>query len=130
MSIPKYPGPRKLLRSPDSPGNGKRHVLPMKLELAVESPQFWPMAANTLGFPLQSVKVPVFGLGPLRTALPVNSQLVGKSKPLPTLKGKPLVHLASPDHAQPPKTASSAIPIGAKFPAAPNRQFVYPAGVE
>src|ERR1700676_3074544 len=65
------------------------------------------MAANTLGSPLQSLNVPVFGLAPLRTAKPFNSQFVAKSKPFWTLKGKPLVHFASPDNDQPPRAASN-----------------------
>src|ERR1700687_2135231 len=108
MSIPKYPGPRRLLRLPDSPGNGNLQLLLTKFALADESPQFWPIPANTLGSPLQSENAPVFGLAPFSTAFPVNSQFVGKSKPLPTLKGKPLVHLASPDPDQPPRVASNA----------------------
>src|SRR5713101_4994111 len=82
----------------------------MKSEAVVDPPwpQFWPVKAKALMSPAQSVKAPVFGVGPVKTALPVSSQLVGKSKPFPTVNGNPLVHRASPDTAQPPATASRA----------------------
>src|SRR5260370_5373336 len=110
ISIPKYPCPRKLFRCPDSPGNGKRQLLLMKSEAVVDAPplQFWPVKANALMSPAQSVNAPVFGVGPVKTALPVSSQLVGKSKPLPTADVNPLVHRASPDTDQPPTATSIA----------------------
>src|ERR1051325_1365389 len=111
-SMPKYPGPRRLLRSPASPGNGKRQVPSFPVWPRMNVPGSIPVPhfneAKIFGSPSQSVKTPVLGLAPCRTPKPFNSQLVGKSKPFCTMKGRPLDQRARPENAQPPAIASTA----------------------
>ncbi len=62
---------------------------------------------KTLGLPLESIKTPVFGFGPMRKDEPSSSKLVAHPAPAETVNGKPLVQRPRPLNPQPPKTEST-----------------------
>ena len=62
---------------------------------------FW----KTLGMPLESMKTPVFGFGPISIEVPSSSKLVDQPSPAETEKGNPLVQRPRPLNPHPPNTA-------------------------
>src|SRR6266850_8426912 len=97
MSQPKTPGPRRLLRTPDSPAYVKR-----------KSPMALPGSPNRLTVPSPFLCTPVAGKAPSGTALPPSCQLVDQVAPLKTPTGKPVVQRYIPEICQPPSNASAA----------------------
>src|ERR1700693_6319992 len=82
-SMLNVPGPRKLLRSPDSPGRAARNWLMAELG------SFTLLGlVNTFGWPL-IINVPVFGRFPFKTAKDCSSKLVAQPNPLLIENGYP-----------------------------------------